>query len=269
MSEDTKKNKGLTWFWGTLSAPIVKFYEKAEEHRENEEWLKMIGSITAGILIFILMVLSAVCIFALALHYFWGIFLFIGILYWGYYSIGEWLKKQEKPVDTLMTNDELLRQDAEAWYPHLRIILFTTARECALDIGAQIPLSLTEIETFMEKIIIANNCAFIQFQLYKANNKIAYPLKELDEFKSILQNTFNRLWKAGKFPQIALQTYIDPISGRPFDPVLFDQLQDCGNYYLVQMVYTTPAYIEYQRMVKLENDASPSASYNAYDKRLL
>lgn len=167
-------------------------------------------------------------------------------------------------------NADALYQNAVNGYPHMRTIMFQTLRQAAVDIGANVPRVLGEIEVMTDKFVINANTGIIyyQFRLAKQDIKTIYPDNEMDEFKSILQNTFCNLWQAGKFTQISLQNYIDQY-GNVFNPVVVDDMDDLGNEYLIQTVFTTPAFVELEHMHWENQRASQDTGYNSNDSRFL
>ena len=95
-----------------------------------------------------------------------------------------------------------------------------------------------------------------------------YSKNDLNEFKNVIQNTFKNLWESGQFPQIALQTYTDG-SGIILDPICITDLEDLGNTYLIQSVYTNSAYISQIKKRWESQGASNNTGYSLNDERFL
>lgn len=254
-----------------LVSPIERFWEKAETYKANNEYGKMILSFIVSLSLVTLMAfVAAIALLYLIEHHF-KVVLIIGAIAWIYWTVKQKCFDNKPSSEPKVSPDkDALYQSAVNGYPHMRTIMFQTVRKSAVDIGGKAPRVLGEIEVMTDKFVINYETSIIyyQFRLAKQDIKTLYDENELIEFKDILQHTFCNLWQAGKFTQVSLQNHIDQ-HGNVFNPVIIDRIDDLGNEYLIQTVFTTPAYIELLRLYKENQTASQDVGYNPNDSRLL
>ena len=144
---------------------------------------------------------------------------------------------------------------AEKGYPIMRNIMFQTLKEAAADIGGLVPRLLQEIEIPGTHYMLANGISFYQFQLNKADPRIQYQPADLSEFRVLVQAVCSRLIHAGNFPTLGMQDCMDAY-GNWHDAVCVDVIEDVGNTFIIQAVFTTPAYTEYLYQKELNRQDS-------------
>lgn len=254
-----------------LGAPIEKFWIKAEEYKEDQQYGKMVAAFAASILIVLGMLVTLVAVIYLVFTYCFEFLLVVGVVIWIYWAV--WQKMHKKPkiteVDNVITEDlKKLQESAHKGYVPMRNMIFQTVKRSASDIMAKTPRALGEIEVFEDKFLIENGIIFYQFQLPKADIKYQCTVEDLQEFKTILQTTFETLWQSGNFPQIALQMKTDSY-GNMYDPVVIDRIDDLGNKYLIQTVYTTNKYMDQLRNYELSGEYHQEAIYDPEDNNFL
>lgn len=266
----------LIWSWVTSKRDQLSEEEYLNKQNEIHSQLKELGkkmlSITLRIAVIAIFVIAVVWIILLCYHKNPLVtIIFIGIallIVFGALSSNN--KPSEMNTSTPNPNADALYQNAVNGYPHMRTIMFQTLRQSAVDIGGDIPRAPQEIEVMTDKFVINANTGIIyyQFRLAKQDIKNIYTDNDLVEFNGILQNTFSNLWQAGKFSQLSLQSHIDQY-GNVFNPVIVDRIDDLGNEYLIQTVFTTPAYAELVHMYWENQRASQDIGYNSNDSRFL
>ena len=111
--------------------------------------------------------------------------------------------------------------------------MYQTLKVSAECIGGVIPRLLQEIEVLEKHYIIANEICFYQFRIQKADIKIRYEQEELREYESILQNDISRKIRAGDFPSLGVEQYMDSY-GNIYDAVYIDVIEDIDTYFIVQ-----------------------------------
>lgn len=155
------------------------------------------------------------------------------------------------PVDPVLAE---IQAQAEKSYPIMRNIMFQTLKEAAADIGGLVPRLLQEIEIPGMHYMLANGIIFYQFQLNKADSRMQYQIADLSEFRMQVQSVCSRLIHGGYFPTLGMQDCMDAY-GNWHDSVCIDVIEDVGNAFIIQAVFTTPAYTEYlhQRQLNKQN----------------
>lgn len=261
----------ILYILNLLSAPIEKFWLKADEYKENQQYGKMVAAFAASTFIIASMIATLVILIYLAVTYFFEVLIMIGCIIWIYWAVWQKMHKKSEKLEEYIDITQDLKQlyaSAQKGYPPMRTIIFQTLKRSANDIMAKPPRALGEIEVMEEKYIIENNIIFYQFQLPKADIKYQCMSDDIEEFKLILQTTFNQLWQAGNFPQIALQMQSDTYSNM-YDPVIIDRIDDLGNIYLIQTVFTTTAYMEQVRRFKENAILKSDVVYDPTDSNFL
>lgn len=254
-----------------LTAPIEKFWIMAEEYKGDQKYGKMVAAFAASILIILGMLVTLVALMYLTVTYCFEILLIVGVIIWIYWAVWQKMHStpQTKEAENVITEDlKKLQESAHKGYVPMRTILFQTIKRSASDIMAKTPRALGEIEVFEEKFLIENGIIFYQFQIPKADIKYQCTTEDLQEFKIILQTAFEALWQGGNFPQIALQMKTDSY-GNMYDPVVIDRIDDLGNKYLIQTVYTTNKYMDQLRSYELSGEYRQEVIYDPGDDNFL
>lgn len=258
----------LLFIFEIITTPIQRFWADAQYLWESKSYGKLTFSFLASLLCIVLMgiTLGFTIIFLIKFHF--EVILIIGGIIFLYSMVKKMFPTKPKEVEPVEDPSSYVYESAVNGYAPMRTIIYKTLKECATFIGAIPPRMLSEIEVPTEKFLIAHECAFFQFQIRKEEIKTYYNTADLEEFRKIIQNTFKQLWETGQFPQIALQTYMDG-TGIILDPIIITNFEDLGNIYLLQVVYTTPAYVSYMRSYWEAQNASQTTNYTSNDERFL
>lgn len=253
-----------------VTTPIQRFWANAQNLWENRLYGKLALSFLASLLCIILMGLSITALVVFLINFHFEVILIIGGIIFLYCTVKAMFPPMPKATETVeeTTNTSLLYESAVNGYASMRTIVFKTFRESATSIDCLPPRGPSDIEVHTEKFILAHDCAFYQFHIKKAQIKNIYPTAELNEFKQILQSSFKRLWESGQFSHIELSVYNDG-TGIILDPVIITNLDDLGDVLLLQVVYTSPAYVSYMRPYWTSQNVSQSLSYPTNDNRFL
>lgn len=123
------------------------------------------------------------------------------------------------------------------------------------DIGGMVPRLLQEIEVSGMHYMLANGVVFYQFRLNKADARMQYQLTDPAEFKVQVQAVCSRLIHAGNFSTLGMQDCMDAY-GNWHDAACIDVIEDVGNTFIIQAVFTTPAYTEYLHQRQLNQQDS-------------
>ena len=175
------------------------------------------------------------------------------LIMWLYFYIASKTQKETDSVDVAVEVQELIEQ-ANRIYPTVRNIMYQTLKTSAESIGGLLPRVFEEIEVVEQHYIISNNICFFQFRLPKADIKIRYDQNELREFERILQNDISRKIKAGDFPTLAMEQFMDAY-GNIYDAVYIDVIEDMDSCFLMQVVMYSPQYAEYLRQKKMNQQS--------------
>lgn len=174
-----------------------------------------------------------------------------GLVIWLYAYIKSKMDKKTAEAAARVTDFPMadpalaeVQAQAEKGYPIMRNIMFQTLKEAAADIGGLVPRLLQEIEIPGTHYMLANGVAFYQFQLNKADPRTQYQLADMTEFRALVQAACSRLIHAGNFPTLGMQDYMDAY-GNWHDAVCIDTMEDIGNVFIIQAVFTTRIYTEY------------------------
>lgn len=234
-----------------LSFPILFFWKKHKECKETNKVGEMI--------MWFIISLSGVALFGLLLLYLvWYLLtkrltlvIVVSIILWLYAIVRDkYFPDQQNaaPVKDL----QILQEQAEKGYPIMRNIIYQILKDTAPDIGGTIPRLLTEIEMPEGHYILKNGVCFYQFLLPKENIRVQYKQNDLDEFKRILQNSISLKIQSRAFPAIQMENYRDRY-GNWLDSVILDTIEDVGNVFILQTVFTTAEYAEYLHQKQLNS----------------
>lgn len=256
----------------TLIAPIINFWNKGSNYYKRGNYVKMVAAFAASILTVISMGVFLVVLVLLILNYYMHILLIVGGIAWVYWMVKVHYvdKKVQSPTEiSTMTSDETeLYKCARTGYNPMHNIMFLVLKKCGNDISVKIPRTNEEIELPDDKFIIENDCIFYEFIAYKKDIHSEVSADELMDIKEILQNTFERSWKSGDFlAYIKIQPFYDS-NNNPYPPVMIDRVDDVGSKLLIQVVYTTPTYLNYKCATK-NNTGLPDYNYDPNDRRFL
>lgn len=258
-----------------LTFPIKWFWESFERYRETKSIWKIILLFVASLTGLVLFggTLIWCASYLLKYHIEWVVI--AGLVIWLYAYIKSRMDKNTAEANAQAANipaaDPVLAEiqaQAEKGYPIMRNIMFQTLKEAAADIGGAVPRLLQEIEVPGMHYMPANGIIFYQFQLSKADARMQYQPADLSEFRMQIQAVCSRLIHAGNFPTLGLQDCMDAY-GNWFDAACIDVIEDVGNTFIIQAVFTTPAYTEYlhQRQLNQQDSGAggsvPDATWNS------
>ncbi len=257
-----------------LTFPVKWFWESFERYKDTKSIWKIIllfaGSLTG------LVLLGGTLIWCVSylLKYRLEWVIIGGLVIWLYAYIKSSMDKKTAEAAVQAANIPVadpifteVQAQAEKAYPIMRNIMFQTLKEAAADIGGMVPRLLQEIEVPGMHYMLANGVIFYQFRLNKADARTQYQLADLSEFRMQIQAVCSRLIHAGNFPTLGMQDYMDAY-GNWSDPVQVDVVEDVGNTFIIQAVFTTPAYTEYlyQKQLNWQDSGTggsvPDATWN-------
>lgn len=255
----------VKWLLSMLVYPIKWFWKEYEKYKAENNVLMVV----------ILWVVSLTgigvigyCMYRLfewLLVYHMDIVIIVLAIVWLYSWVKSKLGSNNAPVDTVSVEIQEVQEQANRIYPTVRNILYQTLKTSAENIGGVIPRVLEEIEVVERHYTISNNICFYQFRLSKADIRIRYEQNELREFERILQNDISRKIKAGDFPTLGLEQFIDAY-GNVYDAVYIDVIEDIDSCFLIQAVMYSPQYAEYLRQKKM-NQQNMSTDNSVPDAR--
>ncbi len=264
--------KILCFLFRVYIAPLIHFWDKAFMYKRKKEYGKMVAAFAVSFFTVIAMAASLGALIVFLVFYGKIVLLIIGGIAWVYWMVKVHYadKKTQSPTEvSTMTSDETeLYKCALTGYNPMHNILFLVLKKCGNDISVKIPRTKEEIELPDDKFIIENDCIFYEFIAYKKDIHSEYLADELMDIKEILQNTFERLWKGREFlAYIKIQPFYDS-NNNPYPPVTIDRVDDVGSKLLIQVVYTTPTYLNYKCATK-DNTGLPDYNYIPNDRRFL
>lgn len=255
----------VKWLLSMLVYPIKWFWKEYEKYKAENNVLMVV----------ILWVVSLTgigvigyCMYRLfewLLVYHMDIVIIALAIIWLYSWVKSKMGSNNAPVDTVSVEIQEVQEQANRIYPTVRNILYQTLKTSAENIGGVIPRVLEEIEVVERHYTISNNICFYQFRLSKADIRIRYEQNELREFERILQNDISRKIKAGDFPTLGLEQFIDAY-GNVYDAVYIDVIEDIDSCFLIQAVMYSPQYAEYLRQKKM-NQQNMSTDNSVPDAR--
>lgn len=188
-----------------------------------------------------------------------NLLLFIGVVIWLYLYVRDKNNTPEPPTDSVEIVESIIIQQAEKGYPIMRNIIFQTVKSVAPDIGGRTPRVISEVEVPEDHYIISNSICFYQFRLLKQDLKMHYTDNDLKEFQNILQAFLSHKIQSGDFPQLKMENYRDKY-GNWLDSIIIDTIEDVGNMFIIQAVFSSPEYAEYQHQITLSTTASDSST---------
>lgn len=240
-----------------LTFPVNWFWESFERYKDTKSVGKIIllfvGSLTGLVLLGGTLIW---CIsYLLQYHMEWVVV--FGLVIWLYAYIKIRMDKQKAEAAQAVADPTLvqMQEQAEKGYPIMRNIMFQTCKEAATDIGGLVPRLLQEIGVPGMHYMFTNSIVFYQFQLNKADLRTQYQSADLSEFRTLVQTACSRLIHAGNFPTLGIQDFMDAY-GNWHDAVCIDALEDAGNVFIIQAVFTTPVYTEYLYQKQLNRQDS-------------
>lgn len=262
----------LCFLFRVYIAPLIHFWDKAFMYKRKKKYGKMVAAFAVSFFTIIAMAASLGALIVLLIFYGKNILLIVGGIAWVYWMVKVLYvdKKPKSPTEvSTMTSDETeLYKCARTGYKPMHDILFLVLKKCSNDISVKIPRTKEEIELPNDKFIIENDCIFYEFIAYKKDIHSEVSDDELMDIKEILQNTFERLWKGGDFlAYIKIQPFYDN-NNNPYPPVMIDRVDDVGSKLLIQVVYTTPKYLNYKCATK-DSMGLPDYNYDPNDRRFL
>lgn len=267
----------MEWFIKNLISiitfPVEWFWETLESFRkEGSIWkviLLFIVSLSGlGLLLFVLIWISS---YMVTYHPEWLVI--AGLIAWLYAYVHSKMKKDKTPSATpspaVDLNKQQLQSQGNKEYARMRTIMYQTLKEVAPQIGGVVPRLLSEIEVAETRYIIAHDIIFYQFKLKKADMRARYSLDDLAEFKETVQSMISNLANSGKFPTLQLQSY-QTIYGNWLCGVTVDVIEDLDSHFIIQTVFASPEYAEYQHNIQLNQQNTdittlPDATWDEFD----
>lgn len=250
-----------------LTFPVKFFWKNFEQYKETKSVGKLIllFAISLAGLILLGGTLIWCASYLISYHKEWVVA--AGLVIWLYAYIKSKMDKKTAETAAQVTDFPMadpalaeVQAQAEKGYPIMRNIMFQTLKEAAADIGGLVPRLLQEIEIPGMHYILANAVVFYQFQINKADFRMQYQQADLSEFRIQIQAVCSRLIHAGTFPTLGMQDCMDAY-GNWHDAVCIDVIEDVGNTFIIQAVFTTPAYTEYLHQRQLnQQDSSVDGS---------
>ncbi|MBR5509581.1 MAG: hypothetical protein IKV59_05965 [Lachnospiraceae bacterium] len=233
----------IKWFW--------KGYEKYKS--ENNVFMVVVLWVISltGIGV------SGYCMYRLfewLLVYHMDIVIIALAIIWLYSWVKSKLDSNNVSMNTVSVEMQELVDQANRAYPTVRNILYQTLKTSAESIGGVIPRVFEEIEVVERHYTISNNICFFQFRLSKADIRTRYEKNELREFERILQNDISRKIKAGDFPTLGMEQFIDAY-GNIYDAIYIDVIEDIDNCFLIQVVMYSPQYAGYLRQKRMNQQS--------------
>ena len=234
-----------------LSYPVEWFfYQKEKYENENCLWktiLLFIFSLSGLALGVYLLLLSLQWLFVDHIE----IGLIIAGIWWLYSYIEQQLNEkkkqniqdQDQEIDYIQQTEE----NAKNGYVVLKNILYQTLRSSntADSLGAIPPRLLTEIETDRAYFIVDRIC-YYQFQLSKIDTTVCCSWEDLEYQRKILQHEIATKIRAGAFPTLGVQNFIDEF-GNVQDTVQIAVIEDVGTHFIIQATFYSPEYGAYLR----------------------
>lgn len=231
----------INWFW--------KHYKSYSKEKDTSKIILLFLFSLLGIFLLGYTLLK-ISVYLLTEHL--NLVILLGLIIWLYIYVKDKCKASDSPKEVDISPET--KKQAEKGYPIMRNIIYQTAKAIAPDIGGKIPRLLNEIEMPEEHYILTNNICFYQFRLKKADMRTLYTSTDLKEFKSIIQSTLSEKIRLGEFPT-KFENYRDKY-GNWQDAVIVDTIEDIGNCFVIQSVFCTPEYSEYEHQVRMNQDAS-------------
>lgn len=255
------------WFWERivelLMFPIKWFFFQYKKYKKEKSLWKIVllFFISVSGLIIIGGTLIWLAMYILTYHMEWVVI--AGLIIWLYAYVkakmdreadATAVKQQNKMLQISQTEKQQYEQ-AEKGYPVMRNVIYQSLKECAESIGGVIPRLLQEIEV-ERRYIIVNGICFYQFKLAKADIRILYNNEDIAEFIDILQNVISRKLQNKDFPALVIETQIDQFGIR--DAVVIDTIEDMGNCFVIQAVFSIGGYPDYYRQKQMDRQALPN-----------
>lgn len=241
-----------------LTFPINWFWKSFERYKDTKSVGKIFLLFAGSLMGLVLLGGTLIWCVSYLLKYRFEWVVVAGLVIWLYAYIKSRMDKNAAQAANAPVADPALAEvqaQAEKSYPIMRNIMFQTLKEVAVDIGGLVPRLLQEIEVPGMHYILANGIVFFQFQLGKADSRMQYQLADLSEFRMQIQAVCSRLIHAGNFPTLGIQDCMDAY-GNWHDAVCIDVIEDVGNVFIIQAVFTTPTYTEHLRQRQLNQQAS-------------
>lgn len=239
------------WLLSILIYPIKWFWKEYEEYKQENNFLMVVvlwgvsltGMGTIGYCIYRL--------FQWLLVYHMDLIIIALAIIWLYSWVKSKTETQNVCGETMALDAQELTEQANKAYPTVRNIMYQTLKTSAESIGGVIPRLLEEIEVLEQHYTISNNVCFYQFRLSKSDIRMRYDQNELKEFERILQNEISRKIKAGDFPTLGLQQFVDSF-GNIYDAIYIDVIEDMDSCFLIQTVMYSPQYASHLRQKKMD-----------------
>lgn len=244
----------VKWLLSMLVYPIKWFWKGYEKYKsENNVFMVVVLWVISLTGIGVI----GYCMYRLfewLLVYHMDIVIIALALIWLYSWVKSKLDSNNVPVDTVSVEMQELVEQANRAYPTVRNILYQTLKTSAENIGGVIPRVFEEIEVVEQHYTISNNICFYQFRLSKADIRTRYDQNELREFERILQNDISRKIKAGDFPTLGMEQFVDSY-GNIYDAIYIDVIEDVDNCFLIQAVMYSPQYAGYLRQKRMNQQS--------------
>lgn len=253
-----------------LLSPVTWFWDNIPKYVKRKQYAKIVISFLISLLLIAMIAFNiiglAYIIIVFANNHL-GLVCFIsgiGIVYWNVKQKHSNIEPEQSTAEE--KEEQQLKEYAHNGYRDMRLIVFKTVQTVGEALGMKSVRMLTDIEN-IQKYCIENGCIIYIFDIKKDNINQKYTEDELDDSRSILENTFMELWHKGAFPTVQMCTYTDS-NGVILPPVTFVLLSDMGTYFELYIAFTSPSSVDFVKTVKQERNGANNG-YDKDDSRLL
>lgn len=245
------------WLLSMIIYPIKWFWKEYEKYKqENNVFMVVVLWIVS--LTGVGVIGYCICrLFVWLLVYHMDIIMIALAIVWLYSWVKSKIESDNVPMETVSVEMQDIAEQADRAYPTVRNIMYQTLKTSAESIGGVIPRLLEEIEVLEQHYTISNKICFYQFRLSKADIRTRYDKNELQEFERILQNDISRKIKAGDFPTLGMEQFVDSY-GNIYDAIYIDVIEDIDSCFLIQTVIYSPQYAGYLRQKKMNQQGLQS-----------
>lgn len=256
-----------------LISPITWFWDNIPKYVKRKQYAKIVISFLLSLLLMAMIAFDllglAYIIITFANQHLWLVCFIsgIGILYWNVKEKHSNTVPEQEQILVEKQEEEQLKAYARNGYRDIRLIVFRVVQTVGEALGMKHPRMLADIEASIEKFFITNGAVYYIFDIKKENINQKYTEEELEDSRSVLENTFMELWHKGSFPNTQMSIYTDN-SGVILPPVIFVLLSDMGTYLELYVTFTSSASVDFIKSAKQEKNDTNNG-YDNDDSRLL
>lgn len=256
-----------------LTAPIRQFWKKAQEYKEEGNYLPIIGAFLLSLGLVALMAFVAFVIIIWVFNYLSnhiGLVVVIGLIAWLYWAVlnkNPSTHQQNCPAPPTV-EEALLIESAEAECDQMQIAALMVLQDVAPHINAKIPATLYDIvPTVGGRYTITNNVIIYRYFLEKNGQKEPLSDEEKKATIAIIQQSYNLHVQKGRITGLTLAVYKDNNLSLP--PLKVHSLEDWGYGYMIEVVHTDAAYATYYYANWHAQHGFTNGNYYANDSNLL